>query len=57
MGQKRYELSNHLGNVLAVISDKRMVVGCKTYAAELHQATDDAPFGPRIHEKKWTMAR
>jgi RHS repeat-associated protein len=31
--------------VLAVVSDKRIVVGCTTYAAELHQATDYYPFG------------
>jgi hypothetical protein len=45
IGQKRYELSNHLGNVLAVISDKRIVKGCRQYEAELHQATDYYPFG------------
>jgi RHS repeat-associated protein len=57
IGQKRYELSNHLGNVLAVVSDKRIVVGCTTYAAELHQATDYYPFGAPMPGRSLSLER
>jgi len=49
IGDKNYELSNHLGNVLAVISDKviphvngSVVDYCQ---ADIRQATDYSPFG------------
>lgn len=49
-GKRRYELSNHLGNVLAVVSDKRThtcLVGTTFdhYAAEIISANDYYPFG------------
>jgi RHS repeat-associated protein len=48
-GKRHYELTNHLGNVLTVISDKRMLV-CNadtvTYSyASIISATDYSPFG------------
>jgi len=49
-GKRRYELSNHLGNVLVVVSDKRTHT-CITgttfdhYAAEIISANDYYPFG------------
>lgn len=48
-GAKRLELTNHLGNVLAVITDKKVAI-CSTevfsqWKAELVSATDYSPFG------------
>jgi hypothetical protein len=48
-GKRHYELTNHLGNVLTVISDKRILV-CNadtvTYSyASIISATDYSPFG------------
>ncbi|MEZ4826754.1 MAG: hypothetical protein R3C61_10755 [Bacteroidia bacterium] len=50
---KYYELSNHLGNVLATVSDKKSVIlddndgvfYIASYAAEVITATDYYPFG------------
>src|SRR5690606_17962862 len=44
-GKKYFELSNHLGNVLAVVSDKRISVAGGVYKADIVSATDYAPFG------------
>jgi RHS repeat-associated protein len=48
-GKIRYEMSNHLGNVLTVVSDKKLAV-CQNntfqyYTAEVISATDYSPFG------------
>jgi RHS repeat-associated protein len=48
-GNKRYELSNHLGNVLTVITDK-CILSCigdtvSAKAADIASATDYSPFG------------
>jgi RHS repeat-associated protein len=42
-GGKRYELTNHLGNVMAVLSDKRL--GGPVYTAEVVGMQDYYPFG------------
>src|SRR5690606_32625358 len=44
-GKKYFELSNHLGNVLAVVSDKRIPVAGGVYEADIVTATDYVPFG------------
>jgi RHS repeat-associated protein len=50
-GKKFFELSNHLGNVLATISDKKLAVDITSdgvvdyYTADVVTATDYAPFG------------
>src|SRR5690606_445524 len=44
-GKKYFELSNHLGNVQAVVSDKRISVTGGVYEADIVTATDYAPFG------------
>src|SRR5690606_36825732 len=44
-GKKYFELSNHLGNVMAVVSDKRISVAGGVYEADIISATDYAPFG------------
>jgi RHS repeat-associated protein len=48
LGKKRYELSNHLGNVLAVVSDKKIGVvinSVSTYTAEVISAQYYYAFG------------
>lgn len=42
-GNKRYELTNHLGNVLAVLSDNKL--GTTEYTAEVISMQDYYPFG------------
>ena len=50
-GEKRYELSNHLGNNLVVISDKKTGVDTNSdgiadyYTSDVVSATDYYPFG------------
>jgi len=51
-GNKQYELTNHLGNVLATISDKKIGVSLSTdsslidhYEADVQTAQDYYPFG------------
>ncbi|ATL49388.1 hypothetical protein COR50_20625 [Chitinophaga caeni] len=52
MGNKQFELTNHLGNVLAVISNKKLARGSGStvdyYDAELLSATDYYPFGMQM---------
>jgi RHS repeat-associated protein len=59
-GQKRYELSNHLGNVLAVITDRKIeycVSGdLSYYEAQIVSVSDYYPFGMAIKERTWTRA-
>lgn len=49
IGNKNYELSNHLGNVLSIISDKvipRQYGSSVDYwLADIRQSTDYSPFG------------
>jgi len=54
IGKRNYELTNHLGNVLTVVSDKPVPVddrvsltgcNCIYYLADIRQATDYSPFG------------
>ncbi|MCB9251871.1 MAG: hypothetical protein H6605_05350 [Flavobacteriales bacterium] len=57
-GLRKYELSNHLGNVLAVISDKRSSV-CVSgdidhYEADVLQATDYYSGGMSIVGRMWS---
>jgi RHS repeat-associated protein len=57
-GQKRYELSNHLGNVLSVITDKR-IQACGAgddiyYNAQVVSVSDYYPFGMGIKEREWS---
>jgi len=55
VGSKFFELTNHLGNVLAVISDRKIAVPSAAdpsvtdhYAADLVSANDYTPFGMRM---------
>jgi RHS repeat-associated protein len=52
LGKKSYEISNHLGNVLTVVSDRKIAVETTTgsntishYKPEIISATDFYPFG------------
>ncbi len=45
LGEKNFELTNHLGNVMAVISDKRILQPDGSYKADIQAAYDYFPFG------------
>ncbi len=57
-GCKRYELSNHLGNVLVVISDKRITLCSSSvvsgYEADIISATDYAAFGAPLEGRTYS---
>jgi RHS repeat-associated protein len=59
LGNKSYELSNHLGNVLATISDKPVDVVSggviDHYDAEVLSAQDYYPFGMLQPDRKWSL--
>jgi|GEM_PF-1012765 len=57
-GKKRYELSNHLGNVLAVITD-RCIQSCGAgdvmyYNAQVVSVSDYYPGGSLMTERSWS---
>jgi RHS repeat-associated protein len=58
-GIKRFELSNHLGNVLAVISDRKLQVLDANmtlghyFAADIWASTDYYPFGSQLMGRSW----
>ena len=56
-GAKRYELANHLGNVLTVISDKKTANFTGStfthFTAERISATDYSPFGAPLAGRTW----
>ncbi|PWV56693.1 RHS repeat-associated core domain-containing protein [Chitinophaga sp. S165] len=58
-GNRSYELTNHLGNVLATISDKRVesvVSGAVDhYEAEVLSAQDYYPFGMLQPDRQWRL--
>ena len=60
-GSKRYELTNHLGNVLATISDRRIPVTLSGslidhYEAEVISANDYYPFGMMMPGRKFSAS-
>jgi len=62
LGSRSYELSNHLGNVLAVISDKKIGVANTTtptlvdyYKAEVLRQNDYYPFGMQMPGRAFTV--
>jgi len=53
LGEKQYELSNHLGNVLVTVSDRKLAEGTEGstatgYRAEVLFASDYYPFGMQM---------
>jgi RHS repeat-associated protein len=64
LGKKQYELSNHLGNVLTVITDKKIPVEninitCEVeyFIVEILSATDYSPFGVTLKEREFTSEK
>ncbi|MGV3599176.1 MAG: RHS repeat domain-containing protein, partial [Bacteroidota bacterium] len=59
-GYKNYELSNHLGNVLATFTDRKVPsINAATgsynfFNAQVTTVTDYYPFGMQIEERSWT---
>ena len=58
-GNKFFELSNHLGNVLATVSDRKLAVDSNNdgvvdyYNAEVVTANDYYPFGMVLNDRKY----
>ncbi len=61
-GEKFFELSNHLGNVLATVSDRRIQVDANSdgtvdsYKADIVSANDYYPFGMLMPGRKYSIA-
>lgn len=61
LGNKRYELSNHLGNVLAVVSDEREGIDddendlADYYRAGMVALSDYSPFGMLLQARKYCV--
>ncbi len=63
IGKRNYELSNHLGNVLSVISDKPVPhpssssggVTVDYYMADIRESHDYSPFGVLLNERTSTV--
>ncbi|GAA4843336.1 RHS repeat-associated core domain-containing protein [Algivirga pacifica] len=53
VGEKYYELSNHLGNVLATVTDKKTYNG-EMFEAEVASLSDYYPFGQQIQARSFT---
>ena len=49
-GNKQYELSNHLGNVLTTIKDRKLVSN-QNYTADVKTAQDYYPYGMQMPER------
>lgn len=61
-GLKGYELTNHLGNVLAIITDAWYIDTCIEevgirYAAHITQATDYSAFGAPLPGRTWYSSK
>jgi RHS repeat-associated protein len=60
LGLKQYELSNHLGNVLSVITDIKLPVLAEdgttiiSYTAVVISATDYSAFGVALYGRSWS---
>ena len=60
-GNKFFELSNHLGNVLVVVSDKKLAVDSDNdgivnyYNADVVLANDEYPFGMQMPGRKYKL--
>jgi RHS repeat-associated protein len=58
LGYKHYEISNHLGNVLSVITDQKLPEEAAgvivSYSAVIITATDYSPFGVGLYGRSWS---
>jgi RHS repeat-associated protein len=52
-GQRRYEMSNHLGNVMVVVSDRKVVQTDGSTLADLVSTTDYYAFGMVMSDRSW----
>jgi RHS repeat-associated protein len=61
VGNKRYQMSNHLGNVLAVISDKKLPVPVSGlvsyYLPEIVSTSDYSPFGVELEGRNFNSEK
>ncbi len=61
VGWKRYEITNHLGNVLAVVSDRRHSIDNNSdgeadyYEPAILSATDYYPFGLEMPGRSYSL--
>jgi RHS repeat-associated protein len=60
LGEKQYELSNHLGNVLVTVSDRKLVEGttgssATGFRAEVLFASDYYPFGMQMPGREFSQ--
>ncbi|MFO0484783.1 MAG: hypothetical protein ACK51A_03895 [Sphingobacteriia bacterium] len=59
-GQKHYELTNHLGNVLSVVTDNHLPVYVGVvldhYVAQVVQAQDDYAFGAAMEGRSFSIS-
>lgn len=53
-GQRQYELTNHLGNVQALISDRKIPVTASAFTADVRNASDFYPFGMLMPDRQET---
>lgn len=58
VGKKKYEINNHLGNVVSIVSDKKAGVSLDNllvsyYIAEVLSQNDYYPFGMLMPERSW----
>jgi len=53
LGSRNYELTNHLGNVLTVISDKKILLD-SVFQADVVSANDYYPFGMTIESRSFS---
>ncbi len=60
IGQRTYELSNHLGNVLSIISDKVIPhqngSSVDYYMADIRHSQDYSPFGVTLHGRDLSLS-
>lgn len=63
LGKKQFELSNHLGNVLEVITDKKLPIENTTitgevdyFISEIISATDYSGFGVRLEKRSFNSS-
>ncbi|CAG5087467.1 RHS repeat protein [Parvicella tangerina] len=60
LGMKQYECTNHLGNVLSVVTDRKHPIDddgngfIDYYQPEITKATDYSPFGVELYERNFT---
>jgi RHS repeat-associated protein len=51
VGDKRYELANHLGNVLVVVTDRKVALTPTTYTADVVSYSDYSPYGVQLDQR------